>query len=396
MNRNKILLVCFLAYAGIGLTAGIFGVLIPSIRAEFSITLDQVGWLFLFTSIGFFIASIASGTITARFGIVAILIAGHLMMALGLAGNAFAPNWTLFIASGMGRGFGMGLMDAGLNAYAARHFNARILNGLHAGFALGATISPLLGAAWLDSGGDWQWTLLALAGEIALLAGAIFLTRSGWESLEKREANLTHSNSAPFSATLRLWMAWLSIVLFFLYAGMEGVVGQWGYSLLTEERGVGLQLAGIWVSIYWGGLLAGRLLMVALAHRWHSRQILRFCLAISTIGAFLLWQPYSLTLNYISLALLGMAFGPLYPTLTSETSSRVGGNHTPNMIGLQVGAADAGFGALPAFAGVLAEATSLQIIGGLLILLCLLMWVLYEYLLRHSQNVSDRRAGNPT
>ncbi len=377
-NRNKILLVCFLAYAGIGLTAGILGVLIPSIRAEFAISLDQVGWIFLLTSAGFFAASAASGTIAAGFGVITTLTIGHLIMAVGLIGSAFAPTWPLFLATGLLRGAGMGLMDAGLNEYATRHFNTQILNGLHAGFALGATISPLLTSAWLDSGGAWQWTLLALAGEITLLAGAVFLTRSGWENPNNTIETTDQPSSAPFSATLRLGMVWLSIALFFIYAGMEGIVGQWGYSLLTEERGVGLRLAGIWTSVYWGGLLAGRLLMALLANRWSARKILRLCLALSTFGAILLWQPYSLGLNYFSLPLLGIAFAPLYPTLMFETPNRVRKNHTPNLIGLQVGAADAGFGALPAIAGTLAEATSLQVVGGLLLILCLLMWGLYE------------------
>src|SRR5207249_7232605 len=52
----------------------------------------------------------------------------------------------------------------------------------------------------------------------------------------------------------------LSVLLFFLYTGIETTAGQWAYSLFVEGRGVAPRTASLWVSIFWGALAAGRVL----------------------------------------------------------------------------------------------------------------------------------------
>ena len=48
-----------------------------------------------------------------------------------------------------------------------------------------------------------------------------------------------------------------------LYVGIEVTVGNWGFSLLTQQRGAGTLLAGLVVSGYWLGLTLGRFLINA-------------------------------------------------------------------------------------------------------------------------------------
>src|SRR5437660_2000990 len=51
----------------------------------------------------------------------------------------------------------------------------------------------------------------------------------------------------------------LVVALFFVDTGLEISAGQWSASFFENGRSVGLGLAGVLVSSYWGGLLAGRL-----------------------------------------------------------------------------------------------------------------------------------------
>lgn len=46
-----------------------------------------------------------------------------------------------------------------------------------------------------------------------------------------------HTSRRP-CATLRQRGAWLSILMFFLYTGIEVTLGLWAYTLLTESRGL--------------------------------------------------------------------------------------------------------------------------------------------------------------
>ena len=58
-----------------------------------------------------------------------------------------------------------------------------------------------------------------------------------------------------------------SLVVFFLYTGLEVVAGQWSYTLFTVGRGVEAGRAGPWISIYWGSLTIGRVAFGWIAER---------------------------------------------------------------------------------------------------------------------------------
>jgi fucose permease len=77
---------------------------------------------------------------------------------------------------------------------------------------------------------------------------------------------------------------WLSIAIFFVYTGIEAAAGVWAYTLFTESRGVPMMTAGVWVSIYWGGLTVGRLLAGVVVGFVSSNRLIRFCVAGMALG----------------------------------------------------------------------------------------------------------------
>src|SRR5690606_8359715 len=95
------------------------------------------------------------------------------------------------------------------------------------------------------------------------LALAFVATRRLWPA----SGDEAHADAprAPLGATLRLPAMLLSAGVFVLYCGLEASTGAWLFTLLHEGRAVATGTAGIAVSIFWGSLMAARIVF-GLAH----------------------------------------------------------------------------------------------------------------------------------
>jgi fucose permease len=103
------------------------------------------------------------------------------------------------------------------------------------------------------------------------------------------------------------------------------------------------------------------------------------------------WQATS-TLSFLGLALMGMAEGPVFPSLMSDTRRRVSTDHVDNTIGFQVAASSLGGAALPSLAGVIAESTTLEIISPFILLCSVGMLILHEVIARRVQETEQNPA----
>ena len=82
-----------------------------------------------------------------------------------------------------------------------------------------------------------------------------------WEGITLNGSNEQNDESeASLMETLKTIPAQLSMLIFFLYTGMELGLGLWIYSLLTESRGVAPEVAGVMTGRYWAMFTLGRIL----------------------------------------------------------------------------------------------------------------------------------------
>jgi len=100
---------------------------------------------------------------------------------------------------------------------------------------------------------------IALQGTEVGLGTCFLLTLKRWPPADQRLAVAldTPARAARIGHTRSLPIVWLSVALFFVYAGIEAAVGQWAFTLFTEGCFVAARTAGLWVSIYWGSLAVG-------------------------------------------------------------------------------------------------------------------------------------------
>jgi len=371
----------YLGFAGLGVRSGLLGVSWPSIRADFDMPLDALGALLGPYAIGYMLASFVTGRVLVRWNLGIVLAASAAGMAVNLLGSALAPAWWRLLAVGLPGGLGTGLIDAGLNTYVANRQGPREMNWLHASWGVGVTLSPLMMTAAITSGLGWRWGY-ALSGFLLLaLSGGYVASSRLWPS----RADVTQMDSgggastrtASMWLTLRLPVAWLSMLLFIVYTGVEVGIGQWAFALLVDARGMGTLEAGAAVSAYWAGLTLGRLFFGVVVAAIGVERLLRLCLLSVLLGLGVLWLPAPSGLAFGVLALLGAAQAPVFPALVTVTPDRFGGVHTANAVGFQVAASVVGGTGLPALLGVLAQAFGLQVIVPTLLVAAVIQIVCY-------------------
>ncbi|MFC0618092.1 MFS transporter [Deinococcus budaensis] len=380
-RRPLLVLLAFIAFVSLGLPDGLLGVSWPSMRRDFGVSLDALGLLAAVTTAGYLAASALSGRILRALPIGTVLALSTLDAALALLGFALTLLWPLLLALGFLAGLGGGAIDAGLNAYGARHFSPRTLNWLHAFFGLGTTLGPLIVTAVLSSGNVWRWSYVIVGSAQLLLALTFFLTRKRWAGAAGVGA-AAPPPAARTRDTLRRPAAWLGMLTFFFYTGVEAVTAQWSYSLLTLGRAVPEATAGLYVSLYWGSLMVGRILFGFVANRVPLVGTLRLCLIASVAGALLFWLEPTRPLAVAGLMMIGFFLAPIFASLISLTPGRVGAAHANSAIGFQVAAAALGGAALTALTGVIARAGGLELIGLCIVVAAALLLALYEAFVR--------------
>lgn len=385
-TRQRGALLVGLAYAAfisLGLPDGLTGVAWPSVRATFGLPLDALGAMITCSGIGYLVSSFSSGRALTRMGVGWLLILSCLATAVCLIGYSLAPLWALIVGLATLGGLGAGAIDAGLNTYAAENFRPRTVNWLHACYGLGAASGPIIMSGVIGAGLSWRLGYAIVGAAQVLLAGCFLLTRREWHA-HAEESQAAPAPGAPMLQTLRLPAVWLSILLFFLYTGLEVAAGQWLYTLLTEARGLTPVLAGTAVSVYWGSLTVGRLLSGAVVEHMRVRTLLWLCMLGAALGALLIWLNLAVWVAFVGVALLGLALAPMFPSFIALTPGRMGATHAANTVGFQIAAAMLGGASLAGGFGLLAGRAGLEALGPFLLAAALLLAGVFELLERRA------------
>jgi fucose permease len=385
-QKLNLLILAYIAFITLGMPVSLIGVAWPSLRATFGLPLDAVGLLFISSTAGYLVSSFLIAKLISRFGIGALLVSSSLLSAISLIGYTIAPAWIVIIALGALGGFGGGLMDAGLNTYMAAEYNEGQMQWLHASFGAGATLSPLIMTASLVFFASWRPAYIFIGIVTLILTASFIITLPSWKRPKKISAELEQTESGERSlmdyqtslvVTLLRVITWLSILMFLLYTGAEYTLGNWTYTLLTEGRGVNLQLAGLWAAGYWATFTAGRVVAGIFANRIRIHTLMILGMTLSVVGAVLFWWNPHQAVSLLGLFLAGFAMAPIFPGLVSSTSQRVGKRYAGNTIGIQLSAAAIGGALLPSLGGSLAVRYSLEAIPVMLSISLLALFILY-------------------
>lgn len=347
------------------------GVAWPSMRAVFDRGIADLGLLLAFLSLGYLTASTGFGRLHSRFGTGRLLVGGGLSLALGALGLTTAGAWPLVPVSTGVIGLGAGLVDVGMNAHAALEFDRGSINLLHAAYGLGATLGPLLITASLAMGAVWRGGYGALVAVQLVVVYPIWRGRGRWRARGVVDEPIeAHSG--------RRLMVPAMLVFFLLYTGLEVSTGQWAYTLLVDGRNLSPVAAGVWVSLYWGGLTVGRLVGGYAGERIAASRTLDLSILAAISGLVLLWWN-PLELGVVGLPVTGLGFAAVFPTMVALTPARIGRVKSTRVIGYQLASANIGAATIPWSLGLLGSAIGLGalaagLVAGAVVLGLLHLW----------------------
>ena len=382
-RKSLLLLIAYLGFISLGLPDTVAGVAWPSVRTTFSLSQDSFGLVFIALGCGYCTSSFLGGRLMSRLGVGMLLTTSSLLVCLAMFGFAVAPFWPLFVVCAVVWGIGSGGIDSALNSYASTYFSTRHVNWLHACYSVGATIGPLLMTAMVVNRGSWR-TGYALVGFVLFLMSLIFLaTRQWWH---QPESVVDEELAAPVGIreTLRNPLVRISVMVFFLYTGLEFTVGQWCFTILTESRSVRAETAGIFAGAYFGAIGVGRVLFGMVADRFGLDRLVRCTLIAAFCGTLLLTVRSPVEVGLGGVILTGLGLACVFPCLMARTPQRLGARMATHAIGFQVSAAMLGVALLPGAAGIAAETAGLEIVPLIAVALSLLLFVMHEQLLRRS------------
>lgn len=366
VNRKTaatLIILSFIAFISLGLPDGLLGVAWPGIRDSFDLPLDALGLLLVFSTTGYMFSSFFSGELVRRMGIGGLLSASCGATALALFIYSLTPFWWIFVFAAALGGLGAGAIDAGINTYVEKNHSERMMQWLHASFGIGITMGPVIMTLGISLTTKWQIGYILVSIAQAVLALIFLFTKNMWKGSAAAGQEKSHEkNEAAIGETLKKIPALLSMLMFFIYVGVELGLGLWAYSLLTISRNIDTQIAGFITGSYWAMFTFGRILAGWYTRKMTVKLILYISILSAIAGTLLVAVNLGTFVTIAGIAIIGFSIAPIFPSLISDTGNRVGPRHVSNTIGMQISAAGFGAAVVPSFAGVLARIYSLEII----------------------------------
>lgn len=346
------LILIYLAFISLGLPDSLLGSAWPAMGPALGAPLSGAGAVSLIITCGTIVSSLFSGKLIRRLGTGKLTCISVGMTAGALLGFSQAPTFLWLCLLAVPLGLGAGAVDAGLNQYVAVHYASRHMNWLHCCWGVGATLGPLILAAGLSAGGGWRQGYLIISVIQWVLTAVLLFSLPQWKR-ERGEAAARQVDAGPVHP-LTLPGAKSALACFFFYCAFETTTGLWGASYLAGARGVPAERAAGWVSLFYLGITAGRLLAGFATKRWDNKALIRLGVALCGAGGLLLLLPLPVGVAPAAFALLGLGCAPIYPAMLHETPNRFGEAASQAMMGVQMACAYTGNMLIPPVFGLLA------------------------------------------
>lgn len=375
--------VAFAALMFIGMNDGAVGVLLPSLQQHYVLDKRTVSFLFFSGTCGYLMAAFSSGLLVEWLGRRLFLSLGGVALVAGMLTISTVPSWIVVLLALVMLGFGVAIVDAGLNAYiASLPNNTALLNYLHAFYGGGALAGPILASSILAVNWGWNRVYAVMATLAILLALGLTIAFRGDGKAAPSSGEERRSGGNVMTAALSLPIVWVSALFLFLYVGVEVSVGSWMYSFLVEERQTATLAAAWLVSGYWFGLMLGRLVLGSITERLGHFLVIQICLGGTVLGLLMLWLVPLTPIAALGLALTGFSLGPIFPTLIALISRLVPHRLIASSIGFMTSLGAGGAAFYPWLSGNLANAfgiwTILPFAIGLTVLV-LGLWLLFQF-----------------
>lgn len=356
-----LLIVIFIDFIGLGIPDSLFGAAWPAINSDFGLPISAANAVTVTMTVCSIISSLMSAKLTEKFSTSKIAAVSTALTAVGLLGFSISKNIYMMFFFTLFLGFGAGAIDAALNNYVAVHYRASHMNFLHCFYGIGVTLSPYLMSLALKNR-SWQ-SGYRLAFIIQLVISIIaFASLPLWQKNGRlSESSDEKSEKSSFAELVKLPGIKSTWLVFFGSCALEYVSGTWSSSFLVNSRGITVDRAALFVTVYYGGIALGRFLSGIFSSKLKPQQIISIGTILIIPAIVLVSQPFIPNLIAVGMFLIGLGNGPLYPNMVHLTPIRFGAQRSQAVMGSQMAAAYIGILSMPTLTGFLAQKFSIDI-----------------------------------
>lgn len=359
-----LLIVIFIDFIGLGIPDSLFGAAWPAINSDFGLPISAANAVTVTMTVCSIISSLMSAKLTEKISTSKIAAVSTALTAVGLFGFSISKNIYMMFFFTLFLGFGAGAIDAVLNNYVAVHYRASHMNFLHCFYGIGVTLSPYLMSLALKNR-SWQSGyhlafIIQLVISIIAFASLPLWQKNGRlsESSDEKSEKIEKSSFAELIKLPGIKSTWL---VFFSSCALEYVSGTWSSSFLVNSRGITVDRAALFVTVYYGGIAFGRFLSGIFSSKLKPQQIILIGTILIIPAIVLVSQPFIPNLIAVGMFLIGLGNGPLYPNMVHLTPIRFGAQRSQAVMGSQMASAYIGILSMPTLTGFLAQKFSTDI-----------------------------------
>ena len=388
--------VIYLAFVSLGLPDSLLGAAWPSMYQGFGVPISYAGGISVVIALGTIISALLSDRTTLRFGAGKVTAASVCLTALALFGFSMSSSYWQLCLLAIPYGLGAGGVDAALNNYVALHYASRHMSWLHCMWGVGASVGPYIMGFALTGGQGWQggYRYIAILQVVltVVLVLSIPLCRqrpnpvAGQEpgDAEARSSEPgAHTETLSIPEILRIPAASQVFVMFFCYCAIETTAGLWASSYMVNNRGITVDSAASWASMFYIGITVGRALSGFLTMRYSDATMIRIGYMVMACGLLLIMLPAAGGFGVLSgLVILGLGCAPVYPCIIHSTPETFGADRSQAIVGVQMASAYSGSLLMPPLFGFIANTLSIALFPWYLMALLALMIVMHERMQR--------------
>ena len=374
-----ILVVIYIVFISLGLPDSLFGAAWPVVHKDFEIAESFASLYGIITGVCVGGVSFVAGKVIRKFGTPLVTLVSTFLTVLGLFIMSISPNIVVMMLGAVVLGYGAGVIDTALNNFVSLHYKAQHMNWLHAFWGIGVTISPLILSLFLtEELSSWRNGYRVIALLQLSIAIIIALSLKKWRTIKENTVETeTTENKKSLFEILKIKGVLTSLLSQGIYCSMEFILGTWGASFLVHVHTLEPDEAAKWISLYFCGITVGRIISGFISMKASDNTMIRLGIGTSFAGIILLALPIG-KISLLGLLLIGIGFGPIFPSILHSVPDRFGTEYSADITGFHMGGAyGIGFGVQLVF-GFVATATTFEITSFVLLALCVALFLANE------------------
>lgn len=302
--------------------------ILVDIGKNFGTSPENINLVITFFMIGEVVGIISLILLNRVFKRKPIILWTYVILIASQLGLIFSDNLFVFYILYFVCGVLLGLlfMNANLSMLEGNVKNKdSVVNLGHGFFAVGALSAPFISSEMVERQLDWKFVFIIVIG-ISIVSLVIFLVTDRKKDMFELEKRSAATLKKIFKNRNKNIYMVLTAVLMLFYVMSEVTIFSWAPTFFRVEKLFDLYSASLVISIFWIGILVGRLLISVLSYKFKAGTLLLALAIISLAGLALAIFPTGLAINFLGAGLIGLGFSGIPPLLISSAGRIFGGD----------------------------------------------------------------------